>query len=403
MAQFQYIAIDSKGIRTEGSIDGNSQEIAIAELKKQGMYVLHIKENKKSFLQKEIILGKIVKLEELVVFTRQLATLIKSGVTIVDSIRILGEQTTNKQFRKVINQIEYNIRNGETFSTSLAEHPKVFPSIFINMVRAGETAGNLDDTLNSVANFFEKENKTKQKVKSAMTYPIVISVLAVVVTIFMLVKIVPGFVTMYSDYGAELPLPTKIVIGISNLIVDGWYILIALTLIFIIGLQGFKKTPQGKYYLDLLKLKTPIFGKLMQKAAMARFARTLGALLKSAVPILQSLTMVSQVVENEAVAKPIRESRESLRAGNSLNEPLKKHWVFPPLVTHMIAVGEETGSIDEMLNKVADFYEADVEAMTDQLKSLIEPLLIVFMAVIVGTIILAVIMPMFGIYDMVGQ
>ncbi|MFV9511067.1 type II secretion system F family protein [Tepidibacillus sp. LV47] len=403
MARFQYIAVDNKGIRTEGTIEGNSQEIAIAELKKQGMYVLHIKQDKMSFLQKEIILGKVVKIEELVVFTRQLATLIKSGVTIVDSVRILGEQTTNKQFRKVIQQIEYSLRNGEPFSSTLAEHPKEFPSIFINMVRAGETAGNLDETLNSVAEFFEKEYKTRSKVKSAMTYPIVISILATLVTIFLLLKVVPNFVKLYQDYGAKLPLPTRIIIGISNIIVDGWYVIFILVILITVGLAIFKKTGQGRYYIDYLKLKLPIFGKLIQKAAMARFARTLSALLKSAVPILQSLTMVSQVVENEAVARPIREARESLRQGKSLHEPLKDHWVFPPLVTHMIAVGEESGAIDEMLNKVAEFYENDVDTMTDQLKSLIEPLLIVLMAVIVGTIILAVIMPMFGIYDMIGK
>jgi len=403
MPRFRYLAINNKGIRAEGTVEGNSQDIAVAELKKQGMYVLHINQDKMSFLQRDITLGKIVKIEELVVFTRQLATLIKSGVTIVDSIRILGEQTTNKQFKKVINQIEYGLRNGETFFSTLAENHKVFPPIFINMVRAGETAGNLDETLNSVAIFLEKEQRTRSKVKSAMTYPIVISILATVVTIFLLIKIVPNFVKMYADYGATLPLPTRIVMGISNFVVNGWYVILFLVIAIIVGLSVYKKTDQGRYILDYLKLKVPVFGKLTQKAAIARFARTLSALLKSAVPILQSLTMSSQVVENEAVARPIRDARESLRQGKSLHEPLQGSWIFPPLVTHMIAVGEETGAIDEMLNKVAEFYENDVETMTDQLKSLIEPLLIVFMAIIVGTIILAVIMPMFGIYDMVGK
>ncbi|WP_339059941.1 type II secretion system F family protein [Tepidibacillus marianensis] len=241
MARFQYLAMDNKGTRAEGTIEGNSQDIAVAELKKQGMYVLHIKQDKMSFLQKEIILGKIVKIEELVVFTRQLATLIKSGVTIVDSVRILGEQTTNKQFKKVIYQIDYGLRNGETFSSTLAEHPKAFPPIFINMVRAGETAGNLDETLNSVATFFEKEQRTRSKVKSAMTYPIVISILATVVTIFLLIKIVPNFVKMYADYGATLPLPTRIIMGISNFIVSGWYVILFLVIVSTVGLTIFKK------------------------------------------------------------------------------------------------------------------------------------------------------------------
>jgi len=402
VARFQYLAIDSKGIRTEGTIEGNTQDTVIVELKKQGLYVLKIKQDKVSFLQKELILGDIVKIEELVIFTRQLATLIKASVTIVDAIRILADQTTNKQFKKVIQKMEHDLRSGETFSNVLAEHPKAFPSMFINMVKAGETAGNLDETLDEVARFFEKEHKTKSKVKSAMTYPIVISVLATVVTIFLLIKIVPGFVQMYADYGAELPIATRIVMGVSDFIVNAWYLLLILFIGVPIGLNYYKKTDQGRYQLDYFKLKLPVFGMLAQKAAMARFARTMSSLVRSAVPILQALTYASQVVENEAIARPIRDARDSLRQGKALHEPLEKHWAFPPLVTHMIAVGEETGSIDEMLSKVADFYEDDVDTMTDQLKSLIEPLLIVFMAVIVGTIILAVLTPMFGLYDQIG-
>ena len=403
MPVFHYQAINSKGSRIEGSIESKSQDIVVNELRREGLYVSSIRMEKNSFLKKEIQLGKIIKLEELVVFSRQLATLIKAGITILDAVRILADQTENKKFKKVLKQMEADIRSGETFSATLNAHPRAFPPIFTNMVKAGETAGNLDDTLNQVAIFFEKESNTRKKVKSALTYPIVVGILSIVVTIFMLVKIVPGFVQMYADFGAELPLPTRIVMGVSNFFVDSWYIVIVLFLLMTIGVAYFGKTPKGSYYLDYAKLKIPVFGKLIQKSAMARFSRTLSSLLSSAVPILQALTMVSQVVGNEAIAKPIRDSRDSLRQGNTIHEPLEKHWVFPPLLTHMMAIGEETGSIEEMLMKVADFYESDVETMTDQLKSLIEPLMVVFLAIVVGTIILAVLTPMFGIYDMIGQ
>jgi len=270
------------------------------------------------------------------------------------------------------------------------------------MVRAGETSGNLDGTLNSVALFFEKESNTRKKVKSALTYPITVSIFAVLVTIFLLIKVVPQFVQMFADYGAELPLPTRIVIGISNFIVAKWYLLLAVVVLLISTIIYIGKTPTGRYYIDYFKLKLPVFGKLIQKSAIARMARTLSSLMTSAVPILQAMTMTSQIVNNEAIARPIRESRDSLRQGNSIHEPLQKYKVFPPLLTHMMAIGEETGSIEEMLTKVAEFYESDVDTMTDQLKGLIEPLMIVVLTVLVGTIILAVLMPMFSIYEMVG-
>lgn len=403
MAQFQYLVVDRKGNRINGTIESDRRDMAIMELKNQGFYILQIKKSRTNALKREIEIGKIVKVEELVVFIRQLATLIKAGVTIIDALFVLTEQTENKKFRKILRQIEADVRNGETFSSALSNHPKIFPVLIINMVRAGEISGNLDETLNGVAIFLEKESNTRKKVKSALTYPTVVSIFAVLVTIFLLIKVVPGFVNLYADFGAELPLPTRIVIGISNFFIHQLYMLIGFVLLIVGSLYMVSKNLKWKYYLDYAKLKIPVFGKLMQKSALSRFSRTFSTLLASAVPILQALTMVSQVVNNEAIAKPIRDARDHLRQGNPLHEPLKKNPLFPPLLTHMMAIGEETGSIDEMLNKVADFYEADVETMTDQLKSLIEPLMIVFLTVIVGTIILAVIMPMFGIYNLIGS
>lgn len=401
MSQYEYIAIAQNGEKKQGTIEKESEKAAIAELKNSGFFVIEIKKQKENILKKEIYFSKIIKLEDLVVFTRQLATIIKAGIPILECVLILKEQSTNKRFKTVLVDIEAKLRNGEEFSSALADHPKVFPILFINMVKAGELAGNFEESLKSAANFYERENNTRQKVKSALTYPIIVGILAIAVTVFLLISIVPSFVDMYKDFGEELPLPTRIVINSSDFVIDYWYVLLGFTVLIVVALYLTNRNSKGKYYLDYLKLKLPVFGKLLQKSIIARFSRTLSSLLMSAVPILDSLNMVSQVVNNEAIAKPIRESKESLKQGNSLHEPLEKYWVFPPLLTRMMAVGEETGSLEEMLSKVADFYESDVDNMTDQLKSLIEPLMIVFLAVVVGIIILAVITPMFGVYDFI--
>jgi len=399
---YQYVAIDKKGKRLKGTIEGNGKEEILGKLKDQGLYLLDLTEKNQSILKKEIELGKVIKIEELVVFTRQMATLLKSGVTIIDAIFILREQTENKRLKKVLKQMEEDLRKGDSISNAMAAHPRAFPALLINMVKAGEVAGNLDETLNSAALFYERENNTRKKVKSALTYPVVVSILAVFVTIFLLIKVVPQFVQIFADFGAELPLPTRIVLGVSHFIQHQWYVLLLSSALLVVVYMILNKYRHTKYYIDYIKLKIPVFGKLLQKAVIARFARTFSSLLTSAVPILQALTMVSQVVDNEAIAEPIRQAKNNLRQGNALHEPLKKYGVFPPLLTHMMAIGEETGALEEMLDKVADFYESDVDNMTDQLKGLIEPLMIVFLAVIVGLIILSVLLPMFEIYNLIG-
>lgn len=398
---YSYIAINNKGEHIKGTIEGNSEDDVTKLLKSRGVYTIKLKAKRKSILHKDIEFGKIAKREELVFFTRQLAALINAGVTIIDSLYIISEQTQNKRFKKVLKQIEFNLRSGETFSMSLASFPKVFPVMVINMVKAGEMSGALDESLHSVATYLEKENNTRKKVKSALTYPIAVSIFAIIVTVFLLIKVVPSFVQIYADYGAELPLATRIVIGFSEFLQAYWLIILLFIILVITSLSMLKRNLNVKYYFDYAILKLPIFGKLIQKSAIARLSRTLSSLLKSAVPILQSLTMVSEIIENEAISRPIRESKENLRQGNLLHEPLKNYKVFPPLLIHMMKIGEETGTLEEMLDKVADFYEADVETMTDQLKSLIEPIMIVILTFIVGLILLAILTPMFGVYDLI--
>jgi len=402
MPIFEYEAIDKSGKKSRNKKEAINKESLIADLKKEGLYLLNLKEQKKTWWQRELSVGTGIDYQEIVIFSRQLATLIRAGVPIIQAIQILSEQTTNKRFRQILISVGEGVNKGDLLSEALKQHRKVFQPIFIHMIRAGEESGTLDIVLERLAVFMEKDHNSREKVKSALTYPVTVSFIAILVTIFLLVKVVPVFVQMFADFGATLPLPTRIILAISNFLVVRWYILLLALILTFILFSFLKQQGKGRYYLDYFKLKLPVFGKLLQKEAMARFTRTFSTLVRSAVPILNSINMVSDIVGNEVVKERLLAAINSLRQGESLAEPLKKSWVFPPLVVHMIKVGEETGALDEMLDKIADFYETDVANMVDRLKALIEPLMIVFLAVIVGTIILAVIMPMFTILNYIG-
>lgn len=335
------------------------------------------------------------------IFLRQFSTLIKAGVTIVDSMNILAHQTDSKPLKNALLEVELDLREGIALSTATAKHKRIFTNLFTNMVRVGEVGGSLDETLENLAVYYEKQNKTRQKVKSAMAYPIVIGIVAIAVVIFLLVSVVPTFVDMFADFGAELPAITKFVLNASVFMQKFWWLVILLGIVIYIMFILLKQRQETRYYLDYAKIKMPIFGKLIQKAVLARLTRTLSSMLNSSVPILQALVVVETIVENEVIADVIKQSRKALEQGKSMTNPMKKHWAFPPLIIHMIAIGESTGSLDEMLGKVADFYEDEVENATDQLKSLIEPLMIVFLSSIVGTIVTAILVPMFDIFNQI--
>ena len=401
MAKFKYEGRDRKG-KTTGKITSTSKRDAMVKLKEKGIRVIKIEEIPETLLTKEITIGNLVKLKDLVIYVRQFATLLKAGVSVVDSTSILAKQTESKVLSKALLDIEEDLRSGNPLSHAAAKHKKIFPPMFVNMVKAGEISGSLDDTLDRLATYFEKQHKTRQKIISALAYPIAVGLIAVVVVIFLLLTVVPTFVSMFQDFGADLPLITKFVLSSSEWMQSFWWLVI-LAIFFIIAVYiSLKKRKQTKYYLDYATLKIPIFGKLLQKASLARFTRTLSSLFSSSVPILQALTIVESIVENEVIARVLRDSRASLEQGSSLTEPMKEHWVFPPLIVQMIAIGEETGALDEMLAKVADFYEDDVEQVTDRLKSLIEPLMIVLLAGIVGTIVASIMIPMFDIFNKIG-
>jgi type IV pilus assembly protein PilC len=399
MPEYAYLAVDERGKRQKGVLSASSKGAAIAELKKRGLAAKSIAEKEKSIWQTEITIGKPVKMEDFVVFCRQFATLIRAGVSIVDAITILSNQSESKALSKALVEVADKLRKGTALSEAVADFPKMFPPIFVNMVRAGETGGNLDEVLDQLARQFEKDHFTIEKVKSAMTYPIVVGIVAILSIAFLLIKVVPQFTGMLAAAGAEVPALTSWVISLSNSLVDEWYLWLLGILALILLWNILIRLDTGRYAVDYLKLRMPIFGILFRKAAIARFTRTLGSLFHSSVPVLQALTVVEKVIGNAVIARVINDSKESLRQGQRLSDPLRKSWVFPPLVTQMIAIGEETGALDQMLAKIADFYEADVENTVDKLKSLIEPLLLLVVASVVGTIIASILMPMFKIYE----
>lgn len=399
---FLYKAIDAKtGKEISGKLNAPSKDIAKTELKGKGLYVAELEEQKKSILNADlnITIGAPVKNKDFVIFCRQLATLIKAGTTILDSIRLLGDQVSSKPFQKALDSIYEDLRSGKPLSEACLKYPKIFDKVFVNMVRAGETSGDLEGVLDRMATFYEKDHRVKEKVKSAMTYPVVVSIIAVIVVVILLTQVLPSLLNNLLSMGGEIPVPTKIVMAISDFLVEQWYLAILIVVLIGLVFTAIKQNPKGKYMLDYAILKMPVFGALIQKQMIARITRTMASMFKSSVPVLEILTMSAEIANNEVVAKVLKESKESLRSGESLSNPLAKSWLFPKMVTHMIKVGEETGQMDMMLGKVADFYEDEVEQMASRLSSIIEPLMIAILGIIVGTIVLAAMLPMFSIYQ----
>ncbi|OMF24286.1 type II secretion system F family protein [Paenibacillus sp. FSL H8-0259] len=399
MALFEYQVKTAAGRPIKGKLTATDKPAAMDELRKRGLTVFSLVERKTSILQMDIYIGNPVKTIHFIIYCRQFATLMRAGVSIVDATRILAEQTDSKPLRKALQDVGSSLLRGIPFSQAVQDHKRIFPPLFVSMIRAGEESGNMEGTLERLAIFFEKQHTTTEKIKSALTYPITVGVMAIGAVIYLLWAIVPQFVTMFESFDAELPAITKMVLALSKSIQGQWYFWILGVLLLVVAYQITKRTEKGAYALDYAKLKIPVFGKLNQKGSIAQFTRTFSSLYASSVPILQSLAIVEEVAGNKVIGRYIRSASDSLRQGNPLSEPLKKAWVFPPLVTQMIAIGEETGALDTMLSKVADFYEMDVENTVDRLKSLLEPLLIAFLAGVVGVIVAAIMLPMFSLYS----
>ncbi|QIN82973.1 type II secretion system F family protein [Rubrobacter tropicus] len=402
MATFAYKARNRQGEVLQDQMDGTDKMSVASQLRQQGLLVIDIKEQ--GVAQKDILEPfKKVKPADLVVFTRQFATMINAGLPIVRSLYVLSEQTENPKLQEVIVAVRKDVEAGLALSEALEKHPKVFSRLYVEMVRAGEIGGILDGVLLRIADQLEDDQELRRKVKSAMTYPVIVLVLAVLAASFMLIFIVPIFARMFEDLGGTLPLPTRIAMGISGVLTSIFGVFIYGALIGgVVFFLRWKNTENGRKWWGKVSLKLPVkIGDVIQKVALARFARTLGTLSAAGVPILQAIEITAASSGNWVVENALLKTREAIREGIPIYRPLESEPVFPPMVTRMIAVGEETGDLDGMLTKIAEFYESEVDATVKALTSIIEPLMIVVVGGIVGGIIVAMYLPMFKIFELV--
>jgi type IV pilus assembly protein PilC len=403
MATFAYTVRDSTGVTRTGTSEAESADILARRLREQGFNVSEVKPTKAakkkqsgnffSNLQK-------VKVTEQAIFFRQFSTMVDAGVSLVRCLNVLAEQTQNARLRRIIVDIQHEVEAGQTLSKSMSKYPRVFNNLTIGLVRAGEVGGVLEETLQRLSTFLEKDVKMKNKVKSALTYPGVTLFLALGIVIFLCVKIVPTFVSLFKSMGAgQLPPITQSLMDFSNfLLTEGWLAAIIVA-VFVVAFNAFKRTKLGTHVCDWCSLKIPVIGSLIHKVALARFSATLGTLLVSGVPILQAMETVAGVVGNSLLADAIMEARARIREGDRIGDPLKKSGLFPPMVVHMISIGEESGALDAMLSKIADFYEDEVEQALAALTDAIQPVLIVFLGCIVMYILIAMWMPIIGLIN----
>ena len=399
MPTYNWVGKTRDGLSKKGVIVAEGVEAAMATLRAQAITPTTVKPKPKDLSEIFPFLQKGVSIRDLVIFTRQFATMIDAGLPLVQCLDILGTQQENPTFKKVIMQIKGDVESGSTFSDALGKHPKVFDRLYVNLVAAGEVGGILDTILSRLAAYLEKADKLRRKVKGALTYPAAVTVIAIVVVVVMLTKVIPVFEKMFKDFGGTLPAPTQMVIGVSH-----WLQAYILYLIIAVGLAGYglKRwygTEKGRAIMDALFLKSPIFGSLLQKVAVARFSRTLSTMLSSGVPILDALEIVARTAGNVVVEKEILMTKASIAEGKTIAEPLTGSKVFPGMVVQMISVGEQTGAMDAMLSKIADFYDDEVDTAVDALTSLLEPLLMVGLGGTIGCLLVAMYLPIFKIAE----
>ncbi len=402
MARFAWEGTTRAGEKRRGVIEADSR--AIVEERLRGDNITITKVAREGGLNDiNIQIGTGITAKDLQIFTRQLATMIDAGLPLVQCLDILANQTENKSLKKVLTSVKNSVEQGATFSDALKKHPKVFDELYTNLVAAGEIGGILDTILNRLAIYIEKAVKLKNQLKSAMYYPIGILVVAIGVIAIMLGKVIPVFEKMYKDMGdAELPKPTQVVIGISHSFMAAGHIYLLVVVGLILGIIGARRTEQGREFIDRVLLRIPIIGSVLRKIVVARFTRTLGTLLASGVPILDALEICARTAGNRVVQKAILSAREKISQGQDMAGPLGESNVFPTMVVQMIGVGEQTGAMDQMLNKIADFYEEEVDAAVAGLTSLIEPVMMAFLGVVVGGLIVAMYLPIFGLAGNIG-
>ncbi len=394
MAAYKCSVVDPSGKRHKIKYSAESKTEVIEYLKQNSYTIINIDKSEGSIDMSSISVKRI-RSKDLAVFCKQLHAMLRAGVTIVSSLDILRQQTENKRLAKIIGRMYEDLQKGNTLSEALYYHKDAFPPIFISMVEAGELSGNIDLIMDRLAVHFEKEYKIENKIKSAMTYPAILAVVCVVVVVFLLTTIMPTFVEMYSSSGVELPPLTTMLINFSNALKQYWYIFILALLVIIVGISALMKNSKVKYKEDYYKLKIPVVKNLALKVATSRFTRTLSTLMGSGVPLLQALDTVAGVTGNTYIGSKIIEAKEDVRKGMALSQPLKQQGVFPPMVHSMIKIGEDSGSIEEILDKTADFYDEEVDTAVQRFTTMLEPIMIVFMAIIIGFIVIAMVTPMF--------
>ena len=402
MATFVYKVRDHTGKTLTGNMDAENKEAIISELRKKNYFITSIGQKKGiASFSTEITLFQSVKLEDLTIFYRQFATMINAGLTIVKCLDILAEQVENKLLVKVLKEVKENIESGSTLAEAFSKHPKVFSNLYISMIKAGEIGGVLDEVLSRIADLIEKEYALRQKVKSAMTYPLFVLSAAVLMAIFLLTFILPQFATVFQSFGAKLPALTMGLITLTRLFNRFWYVLLIVIVALVFALLAYTKTPTGRMNFDKFKLKAPIFGVILRKTAIVRFTQTLSTLIKSGVPILEALQVSSESIGNAVVALAVTNAKARIKEGQSISIPLAESGVFPPMVTQMILVGEESGELENMLINIATFYNQEVERAVERLTSVIEPIMMAFISLIIGTMIIAMYLPIFGMMNLV--
>jgi type IV pilus assembly protein PilC len=411
MATYNYVARDALGKIVDGVSEAENEQVLVRRLRERGFYVQSVKLAKEQKEEAKASGGAAgvptglagmfirVKARDLAMFCRQFATMINAGVSLLRCLAVLEEQAASVSLQKVLRDIQGSVEAGESLSRSLGRWPRIFNNLFVGLVRAGEVGGVLEETLARLAQFLEDDLRLKRKIKAAMTYPTLVMIFAVGVVLGLVRFVLPNFITVFKDLDMmnRLPAPTLFLVGFSNLVTTRWWLMLLVVILVFFGFTQYKRTKVGKRHMDWLRLRIPVFGPLNHKIAMARFSRTLSTLLVSGVPILQAMETVAGTIDNEIICDAVMESRAAIREGETIGEPLERSGLFPPMVVQMISIGEETGALDQMLSKVAEFYEQEVDASLQSLAAALEPIMIVMLGGVVGFIVIAMFLPLVSI------
>ena len=402
MASYKYEVIGPDGKPQTGSIEASNLEVATAELKSGGNTIVSISKANAFNKDLDIHIGKAVSVRELSVFCRQFESVLNAGVTVIEALNMLAEQTENKTFKSALEDVRDAVQKGDTLSAAMAEFPKIFPPLMIQMVAAGEATGGIDKAFSRMGGQFEKEAHLKGLIVKSMIYPIILILVIIVVVAIMMIKIVPTFTEQFDEVGGQLPGITLAVMAVSDFFVNSWYFMVAIIVGLVIFFKEFKKTENGAIIMGRLALKFPMVGKLNIKSASASMTRTLATLMGSGIQLVDALNLVMEMMKNQIVKNALKKAQEEVSRGIPLSIPLQETGVFPPMVYHMIEIGEETGNMEDMLDKIAEYYDEEVEMATQSLLAVMEPMIIIIMALVVVPIVLAIMMPMYSLYDSIG-